>query len=172
MKTLIKAKKANFLVIVLCLFLVSCNNESKNRVYEEYRNFDSKKWERKNVLKFEFDIKDANKKYHIFYNLRNMRNYPYYNLYVNYSLKDPKGKVLKSDIQEMYLFDPITGKPDEKSQIAGSTGDITHHRYMCFRSFQFPKPGKYTFEVKQKMRDFKELPEIISFGLRIEEAEK
>lgn len=163
-------KVINISLLLFILFTVSsCTDENKFRIYEEYQDLGGAIWDRKDVLEFTFEITDVEKKYNIYYNVRNTREYEFYNLYVEFNLLDPKGVKVKSDIQEMYLFDPTTGQPHKKSLIGGKIGKVFDHRFMCFKSHKFSQKGKYSFKVKQYMRR-DALPEIQAFGLRVEEA--
>jgi gliding motility-associated lipoprotein GldH len=102
--------------------------------------------------------------YNIYYNIRNAAGYPYYNLYITYYLSDNAGKILTSRLQELTLMDPQTGKP-----LGDGMGDIFDHRILSVGNYRFPRPGTYTFKVKQYMRK-DPLPGIMSVGVRVEKA--
>ena len=150
------------LVIGAC-FCTSCDN---NRVFEQNIDIPEAQWYADSVLHFQFDIENVEANYNIYYNIRNSLLYPYYNMYVTCYLEDEQGKLLASELQDIQLMHSKTGEP-----FGEGLGDIFSHQLPIerFQNFQFPKPGKYHFRVKQYMRQ-NPLPEVVSFGLRIENA--
>ncbi len=147
-----------------CFFLIisivlSCNDEQ--RVFEKNIDFDEQSWVVSNIPAFEFEILETTRTYDLFYNVRNSISYPYHNLYVKYSLEDTLGNVISSKLQNMDLFDPVTGKP-----YGEGLGDIFDHRILALDKHQFDRPGVYRFKVQQYMRQ-DTLPMILSVGLRV-----
>ncbi|MFA0961389.1 gliding motility lipoprotein GldH [Roseivirga sp. BDSF3-8] len=148
-------------VTVLALFLFTSCDE--NRVYETNYDLPDKLWREDSVLTYDFTIAEPGS-YDFYYNLRNTLSYPKYNLYLTYSLKDSTGRVLSSELHEMTLFDPKTGEPR-----GDGLGDIFTHRIKALESYELPYAGPYSFTIKQYMR-YDSLPEVVSVGLRIEQA--
>jgi len=149
----------------LGLLVFSCD---ANRVYEKNYDLPETKWYADSILTFEFEIEDIEQKYNIFYNVRFSINYSFYNMYLFYKLKDSKGNVVSSELQELLLSHPETGKP-----YGEGIGDIFSNQLAIdrFKNYQFKKKGKYTFTVQQYMRQ-NPLPNVLSFGLRLEKIEK
>ncbi len=114
------------------------------------------------TVQFEFEITDPSQTYNLHYNVRNSISYPYHNLYVQYTLEDSAGQVLSKALQNMNLFDPVTGKP-----LGDGLGDIFDHRIMAIPNQSFPEAGWYRFNIQQFMRQ-DSLPLILSMGLRVE----
>jgi gliding motility-associated lipoprotein GldH len=156
-----KVFKVIFGFLLSILFLSSCD---KTRVYEGKKDFESTKWFADSVCNFNFKIDDANQSYHILYQVRNSVNYPYYNLFVKYSLKDSTGKEISGDLQELTLMDAKTGEP-----FGNGMGDIFDNKVYALKNFKFPQNGTYTFSATQYMRK-DPLDEILAFGIRVEKA--
>lgn len=149
------------LMAVLTVIFYSCD---ENRIYETNHDLNEKEWNEDSVLSFSFKVTDIEKGYNFYYNIRNTRAFPFHNLYLKYSLEDSLGNVLSSDLHNINLFDPKTGKP-----FGDGLGDIFDHQIMSIENFNFDKPSTYYFKVQQYMR-MKQLPEIMSVGLRVEKA--
>ena len=132
------------------------------RVYEKNTDLPGNLWLADSIAEFEFEISDAEVKYNLYYNVRNSLSYPYHNLYVKHSLEDTLGNELASGLQNMDLFDPVTGKP-----LGEGLGDIFDHRILAISNQEFPYNGKFRFKMQQFMRQ-DSLPLILSVGLRVE----
>lgn len=148
-------------VLISALIVFSCDT---NAVYKEYADIDDGKWYIKNAPSFTFEIDDASVPYNIYYNLRNSLSYGYYNLYLTRYLRDSSGKEIESRLDELILMDPKTGKPN-----GDGLGDIFDHKFLMKRDYRFPKPGKYTMQIKQYMRQ-DPLLNILSVGITVEKA--
>ena len=147
-------------LVCLCLFVLwGC--EDQMRVYEQNRDFSEKFWLVDEIPEFEFEITETSRGYDLFYNIRNSISYPYHNLYVKYTLEDSLGNVVSSKLQNMDLFDPVTGKP-----YGDGLGDIFDHRMLALQDQKFEQAGTYSFKVQQFMRQ-DTLPMILSVGLRV-----
>ncbi len=147
---------------LLCLFaaLAAC---TEARHYEKNYDIVDTKWAADSLYVFEFEIKDATAKYDFFYNLRNDLLYPYQNIYVAFYLENAQKEVIDQELQNITLFDPKTGKP-----FGSGFGDTYSHQLPIpkLTNFKFPKAGKYTYRLEQRMRE-DPLPKIRSVGLKI-----
>lgn len=148
-------------VLVLVLLLFGCDT---NTVYKAYEDIEDGKWYIKNAPSFTFEIEDASMPYNIYYNLRNNLSYGYYNLYLTRYLRDANGKEIESRLDELILLDPKTGKPN-----GDGIGDLFDHKFLMKRNYRFPKPGKYTMQIRQYMRQ-DPLLNIQSVGITVEKA--
>jgi gliding motility-associated lipoprotein GldH len=146
----------------MSLALRSCNN---NRVFEKNKDFDNNSWRISDIQEFNFDIKDTSKKYAVFFNVRNAIFYEYYNLYVKHTLIGPDGKVISTNLHEIFLMDKKTGEP-----LGEGAGDIFDHQVLALKNLQFSQPGTYTLKLQQYMRR-DPLPGIMSVGVRVEKQE-
>ncbi len=151
------------MILILSSGLISCGQE---RIYEKNYDISNEKWAIDSVYVFEFEIKDAKAKYNFFYNLRNDLLYPYQNIYVTFYLENNQKEVIDQELQNITLFDSKTGKP-----FGSGFGDVYSHQLPIpkLTNFKFPKAGKYTYRLEQRMRE-DPLPKIISVGLKIEKA--
>ena len=149
------------LVVLVAWLALGCDT---NAVYSEYADIEDGKWYIKNAPSFTFDIQDASVPYNIYYNLRNSLSYGYYNLYLTRYLRDATGKELESRLDELLLMDPKTGKPN-----GNGLGDLFDHKFLMKRNYRFPKPGKYTMQIRQYMRQ-DPLLNILSVGITVEKA--
>lgn len=157
-------KKSVWLVLLLWVTgsVLAC--DSKNTIYSEYEDITDGKWYENHAPTFTFTIKDASVPYNLSYNLRNSLSYPYYNLYLTRYLTDSAGHVLESRLDELLLMDAKTGKPN-----GDGLGDIFDHKVLIKQNYRFPKPGQYSFRVKQYMRQ-NPLPDVLSIGLTVEKS--
>jgi gliding motility-associated lipoprotein GldH len=148
---------------ITSLFL-SCNEQ---RVYENNVDIEEGSWNKKDTIKFEFEIPDPNLSYNLYYTVRYSNEYPFHNLFARYILIDTAGQVLRSPElpEDMLLFEVKTGKP-----YGSGIGDIYDQKISFLPNFKFPYKGKYSLKVMQYMRE-EPLPGIESFGIRVEKAE-
>jgi gliding motility-associated lipoprotein GldH len=61
-------------------------------------------------------------------------------------------------------MDEKTGKP-----MGDGLGDLFDHKIIALKNYRFPRAGKYTFKVRQYMRQ-DPLPAILSMGVSVESA--
>lgn len=149
------------LILWIAWLTLGCDT---NAVYKEYTDIEEGKWYIKNAPSFTFEIKDASVPYNIYYNLRNSLSYGYYNLYLTRYLRDAGGRELESRLDELLLMDPKTGKPN-----GDGLGDLFDHKFLMKRNYRFPKPGQYTMQIRQYMRQ-DPLLNILSVGITVEKA--
>jgi gliding motility-associated lipoprotein GldH len=140
------------------LLLTACSDD--RLVYEKIYSLPGGKWYADSVLRFELPIAQAGK-YDVYYHIRNTLDYPYYNMYVQYTLIDSTGKVLAKHLQHIELMDPKTGEP-----YGTNLGDIFEHELIALPVYEFPAPGKYIYLIQQYMRE-DPLPEVLSFGVKL-----
>ncbi len=144
---------------VLAILLFSCDD---GRIYDKFHDFDANVWHMDSTQTFSFDIKDNEEEYSFFYLIRNTADYSYYNLYLKFTIEDSLHQVVHSELQELILFDPKTGKP-----YGSGLGDIFSHEFPAIEHISLPYAGTYTFAVRQYMRT-ENLNGIQSVGLKIE----
>ncbi len=153
--------KVFFYLTLLAFIIVSCDS---NRVYEKNAEFSDRTWKIAEPVSFEFQIKDATKKYNLLMDVRNSIEYPYARLFVIYDLK-ANSSSLSKELISVYLFDQKTGKPFGTSGI----GDIYDHQFPVLKNYTFKKPGNYRMDFQQFMRQ-DTIPGILAIGLRVEDA--
>nr|WKN36910.1 gliding motility lipoprotein GldH [Tunicatimonas sp. TK19036] len=158
-------RPAHFLTIAILFVIMSLIGCDGNRLYEQNVNFEKKAWAVDSLPVFRFQIENPEQPYNIYWNVRNTVAYPYRNLYLTYYLEDTLGNTIVKDLQNMELFESRTGKP-----YGSGLGDIFTHQILAIPNYQFDTAGMYQIRLQQYMRR-DTLPEILSIGVRIEEAE-
>lgn len=146
---------------ILTIFILSGCDQS--RLFEENTDFENRIWLANDIKVIDFVVSDIDNVYNIYFNVRNTMNYPHYNLYISFQLKDSLNRILAEDLQNFNLFDPKTGAPNGKSGL----GDIFDHQFPLLEDYSFEYPGEKRLELKQFMR-YDSLPDIVSTGMRIE----
>jgi gliding motility-associated lipoprotein GldH len=154
--------KRGLIFLFLALALFSCN---RNKIYQEYVDFDKRIWLSSESARFRFDIRDTLSSYNIYCNLRNSTHYPWSRIFINFALTDTAGNALEKKLVNDYLFDPKTGKPHGRSGL----GDLYDHRIQVLSNYRFPESGSYEVTFDQFMRT-DSLAGILSVGLAIEAA--
>lgn len=134
------------------------------KVYQDFTDFDSQFWHQDSVVTFRFKIEDASRQYNLKTLLRNTQQYPYHNLYYQYTLVDQNDSVLNQELKQMFLFDPKTGVPQ-----GGGVGDVFDNDQIVLENYTFPAAGEYEVSILQYMR-LDTLPYVLSVGFRIEDA--
>ena len=145
--------------ITLILGLCGCD---PNVLYKSHQDIDDGQWFVKNEPTFGFEVVDSTQIYNVHYLVRNAAGYPYYNLYVKRSLLDSQNKIVNEALNELVLMDEKTGKP-----LGDGLGDLFDHKIIALKNYRFPRKGKYTFKVRQYMRQ-DPLLGILSVGVSIE----
>ncbi|TAE38293.1 MAG: gliding motility lipoprotein GldH [Runella slithyformis] len=152
------------LVAFCCIFsLLSCD---PNVHYKNHEDLDDGQWFVKNEPTFSFEIPDSTQNYNVYYLVRNASGYPYYNLYVKRFLLNSEKKTVNEALNELILMDEKTGKP-----LGSGLGDLFDHKIIALKNYRFPRKGKYTFKVRQYMRQ-DPLLGILSLGVSVEKVSK
>ena len=146
--------------ILAILVLSGCDS---SRLYEENHDFENMVWTASDIRSFSFEITDSETGYNIYFNIRNTLNYPHYNLYISYQLKDSLNQSIKEGLENVNLFDPKSGDPYGQSSI----GNIFDHQFLLLEDYKFDYPGMKSLSLQQYMR-YDSLPEIVSTGIRVE----
>lgn len=152
-------KITQFVLLLAIISLLSCDS---NAVFKDHEDIDDGMWFVKNEPSFTFEITDISQPYNVYYLVRNSISYPYYNLFVKRFLVNDKNKVVNEALNELILMDERTGKP-----MGDGLGDLFDHKIVALKNYRFPKAGKYTFKVRQYMRQ-DPLPGIMSMGVSVE----
>jgi len=152
-----------FFLFFSLLLLAGCDS---NRVFEEYTEFNDRVWKINNVASFEFEIKDASKKYNLYYNVRNSLDYPFARLFVQCALLDSTGTELSKKLVSNFLFDQKTGRPLGRSGL----GDVFDNQFILLENQEFKTPGIYRIQLEQFNRQ-DSLLGILAVGLRVEQTD-
>jgi gliding motility-associated lipoprotein GldH len=157
-------RKINYIFIVLIASLfVSCDKE---RVFDQYEKLDGS-WKKKDTILFSFEQNDTLKPYNLFLNVRNNNDFPFSNLFLIVSLKQPDN-LTKTDTLEYLMANP------DGSLMGTGFSDVKESKLWYLENFVFKKPGKYEIRIQQAVREtgeitgVEELNGITEVGFRIE----
>jgi len=153
-----KIRAVLVLVFLMLILVVACDVK---RIIDENKSITDAAWFYKDKLSFDTNIKDINKTYNVFVNLRISSDYEYSNIFVILYQKDPQKKE-SSERFEFALADP-SGK-----WLGNGLGDVFDYQLMAKERVRFDHAGVYKFELEQNMR-VDTLRYIKSAGIRIEE---
>jgi gliding motility-associated lipoprotein GldH len=159
-------RKTNFIgLLLLFLFFTSCD---KKQFYSEYKELDGS-WKKSDTLRFTFEQKDTINPYNLFLNVRNNNDYPFNNMYLIVSLKEPgKKPTIKIDTLEYQMAD-VDG-----TLLGEGFTDVKESKLWYLENYVFNRIGNYKVEVVQAVRatgevkGVAELKGITELGLRIE----
>jgi gliding motility-associated lipoprotein GldH len=159
-------RKTNFIgLLLLFLFFTSCD---KKQFYSEYKELDGS-WKKSDTLRFTFEQKDTITPYNLFLNVRNNNDYPFNNMYLIVSLKEPgKKPTIKIDTLEYQMAD-VDG-----TLLGEGFTDVKESKLWYLENYVFNRIGNYKVEVVQAVRatgevkGVAELKGITELGLRIE----
>lgn len=126
----------------LCLLFLGCKH---NNLVDTNLSLPENNWAYAKSVKAEVEVKDISPKYQVYFKFRHTNAYRYANLFVLFNLKgNGLNKKLRYQFQLAKADGTWTGK---------GSGDIFTQNFIVLKNFQFPKPGKYTIEIEQNMRD-------------------
>lgn len=115
------------------------------------------------IPSFEFEVGDELAQ-DIAIQVRSNLDYPYYNLYLQYSLEDQQGNELESELVNFVLYDEATGKPK------GKGNSVYQYTSPVLENYSFPAAGTYKISIAQYMR-MAELPGVLSVGVTLNDSE-
>ena len=143
------------LFIFFIASIASCNTLD---VYEKTKPFPKQEWSTVDTPNFKFDIVDTNSFYNFYFVLRHQEKYPYKNIWLSLTVKDPDTtSIIKREF----------GLADNNKWLGSTIDDITDHRIIFNPQPIKLKKGSYSFTLKQIMRD-DPLPNILSAGIRVQ----
>ena len=145
--------------IMLVLLLSACNFDA---TFSDNHDFQEGLWNMDSIPSFEFEIGNEPLQ-DVAIKVRSNLEYPYYNLYLQYTITDQQGTELASDLVNFVLYDEETGKPQ------GKGNSIYQYAAPVLEDYNFT-PGTYTFSVAQYMR-MAELPGVLSVGVTVSNSE-
>jgi gliding motility-associated lipoprotein GldH len=154
-----------FIVFVLSLLVGGLFSCDSSRVYDTMHDLDSNAWNEKQELVYPVEISDPSASYKLYYTIRYNKDYPYYNLYINRVMLDSAGKFMSKKLQGMDLFKASTGVP-----YGNGIGSEKDYLIISEDKFKFPYAGKYTFKLKQYMRQ-PTISGISAVGIRVEKVQ-
>ncbi len=147
------------LSIIMSLLLFSNCDEA--RLIDENKEIPAAGWYYKNKLGFDFEIKDTNRVYTVYVNVRVANDYPYSNLYVMIHQRTPGNKDT-SFRRELTLIN------ENGKWLGKGLGDLFDFQLPVMERVRFQENGLYHFDLEQNMR-LDTLPHIMAAGMRVED---
>ena len=139
----------------LCIFSFSCTNPV---YYEKYQTIDNP-WDKNKEYFFTCEIDDPSVSYNLSLQIRNNNLYPYQNLWLFCTIETSEGPVLRDTIECLLA--------DDYGKWIGTGISIYHLNIPIRTDYTFPQKGRYTFAIRQGMRD-EQLKGIEQIGVWIE----
>lgn len=125
------------------------------------RNLPPAGWAEDSVLHFSFRPSGPGQRVDLLYQVRHLSDYPFQNIYLKYTLRGPRRDTLVQSCDNLFLFEPATGKP-----VGRRAGKLIWLDAYFLRNVTLRDTGTYTLDVQQYMRR-KSLNGIESIGLKI-----
>lgn len=155
---MIDLAKSLLRIVAVSIILAGCRS---NTVFEGVEDFDDRVWPSAQAVRFEFEIEDAASEYDMSFHIRYTNKYPFQNIYIQHYLEDSTGDLLQENLNNILLFDPVTGIP-----VGSGLGDINTVEKVFAENVRFGHAGTYRVRVDHFMR-MDSLPEVVSAGYSI-----
>lgn len=137
--------------------MVGC--QQKKFYFEEVANVDSQ-WKDNDFKSFNFPVKEADKKFTMYFVVRNNNDYKYSNIYFFTKLKSPNGETITDTLEYQLAY------PDGKWMGFGM-GEIKQNTLVYKENIALRDTGVYEVSIVQAMRE-KDLQGIEDISLMIE----
>lgn len=157
--------KSSLLFLAALPFFVSCD---KKQVFDEYKSISGGTWNKDSIVGFDVEMTDTVARYNLFVNVRNNNAYPYNNMYLIVEMMQPGTNIAKVDTLQYQMANP------DGSLMGEGFTDIKENKLWYKENVNFPKPGKYRFNIQQAVRQsgkiggVQKLDGITDIGFRIE----
>ena len=152
------------------LFAVLFFSCDEKQFFSEYKELDGT-WKKADTLRFTFEQNDTVNPYHLFLNVRNNNDYPFNNMYLIVSMKEPgKKPTIKVDTLEYLMANP------DGTLMGEGFSDVKESKLIFKERVKF-KAGKHKVTIKQaarqtgKVAGIDKLEGITEVGFRIETIE-
>ena len=148
-------------LLAVSFFIQSCQTIE---LYEKSVTIPGHAWDMSYKPVFNFTIKDTAVPYKLYVVLRHTDKYNYNNIYVNITTRQPGQDSTRTGRYDLVLA------TNEKGWLGSGMDDIYEHRILLTpagQEFYFRKPGDYTFNIEQIMRE-NPLQHVMNVGLRLE----
>ncbi|KAA8477979.1 gliding motility lipoprotein GldH [Arcticibacter tournemirensis] len=154
------------IVIFSCflLLLVTIQGCSDVALIDTNQEIRSRNWSYPQKVRIPVEIKDPDRLYNVYMNLRHTADYKYSNIFVLIHQAGPGMKNL-TERREFKLAYP------DGEWLGSGSGNFYSYQLPFRENYKFPAKGTYTFEFEQNMRD-NPLREVSDVGLRVEPVAK
>lgn len=144
-----------------CLMvLAGCSDD---RLFEEIHLMESRFWNTRDKVAFEFEVSDTNAVYDLITDLRVKGSYGFSNLFLQVHITNPQGHLIKK------LVEYTLATPDGRwlGRGLGDLYDYRLHSPDLDELSMFSKPGTYRVELRQVMR-VDNLEGVMAVGIRVQ----
>jgi len=150
-----------FTWIACCLFFIGIYGCNTNNLADTNQEMPGRNWSYVNKVKVNVDVKDTLKAYSLKFKLRHTADYRYANVFILMHLSGPGIPVVTRRYE--YKLAEADGQ-----WVGNGSGNLYTYTLPLLSDLHFPKPGNYTIEIEQNMRD-NPLKEISEAGITISE---
>lgn len=158
--------KNSILLLLSLILLVSCD---KKRVFDEYKSVGNA-WHKDSIVSFDLPELNPRSKYDLFVTVRDNNDYPFNNLFLIVSMKQPN-KTTIVDTLEYQMAEP------DGSLLGEGFTDVKESKLFYKENVPFNLKGKYRVSIQQANRQtgkivgVNALKGITEVGFRIESKE-
>ncbi len=158
----------NYLVFIISIItLVSCDSK---QVFDEYKTVENK-WDKNDVISFDFKAPDTINNYDLFVNLRNNNKYAFSNIFLIVTLKTPSANQVTDTLEYKMT--------NNKGEWLGTGfSEIKENKLWLKEQFKFKESGNYNIGITHAVRKngsingVEYLKGITDVGFRIEKQTK
>ena len=160
---MVQIRNKYWAILFLLFLFVACD---KNSVFDNYKELNGT-WSKKDTIRFDFEQNDSINPYNLFINIRNNKDYPFNNLYLIVSLKNPKNEV-KIDTLEYQMANP------DGYLLGNGFLDVKESKLWYLENFNFENKGKYEVNIVNALgksgmiSGLDDVDGILEVGFRIE----
>jgi gliding motility-associated lipoprotein GldH len=141
MEIILKKNKV-FCVLLLLIFLVSCDSKT---IFSEFKTLSDTSWKANETISFEFDVMDTISPKNLYIDIRNNNDYSFSNLYLITELNFANGTKIVDTLQYKMT--------DKSGNFLGSGfAEIKENKLFYKENKVFSVSGKHVFNVRQAMR--------------------
>lgn len=148
-----------FVLIFTCILTLGMYGCNTNNLIDTNQEMPQRNWSYVNKVKAVVDVKDQAKAYILKFKLRHTADYRYSNIFVLLHFSGP-GQPL---VTRRYGFKLAEA---DGQWLGKGSGNLFTYTFTLLSDFHFPKPGSYTIEIEQNMRD-NPLKEISDAGIMV-----
>lgn len=164
-KTTMKVR-TSLALLGMALLLISCD---KKGVFDEYKSVGNA-WHKDSIVSFDLPKMDSSKKYNLFLNIRDNKDFPFDNLFLIVSMEQPNHKV-NVDTLEFKMANP------DGSLMGNGFTHVKESKLYYKENFIFSQKGTYKVHIQQALRETGKVPGverlkgITEVGFRVETTE-
>ncbi len=132
----------NYLVFIISIItLVSCDSK---QVFDEYKTVENK-WDKNDVISFDFKAPDTINNYDLFVNLRNNNKYAFSNIFLIVTLKTPSANQVTDTLEYKMT--------NNKGEWLGTGfSEIKENKLWLKEQFKFKESGNYNIGITHAVR--------------------